>query len=335
MAAGSKLYIGRKRPGKDNAMITSRHFNQLFLSLCLGLCVLIATPTLADFQVVGPATPLAGYQEPPGTYEAFNYISPDGRLLVSTALPRPWYGGFYTYMASRTWDQDNQCWGPIVPLGGVIGDGSMGPCLSPDGNYLFYGFATACQRSHLLPGGGWSGGELILAEPGNSFSFNGRQLFFQRWYDDLWVADYNSLTDEFYNSRGVESVNTTEYAEAQPWISLDGKTLIFSSNRSGGYGGSDLYSATRDDENGPWTNIKNLGPYVNTADNESLGRLAEDAGSLIFERSVDGALSYGHFQATVSETTTPPPIPEPVSLVSGLIGFVCIGGYLKRRCTPN
>jgi hypothetical protein len=143
------------------------------------------------------------------------------------------------------------------------------------------------------------------------------------------------LTDEFYNSRGVESVNTTEYAEAQPWISLDGKTLIFSSNRSGGYGGSDLYSATRDDENGPWTNIKNLGPYVNTADNESLGRLAEDAGSLIFERSVDGALSYGHFQATVSETTTPPPIPEPVSLVSGLIGFVCIGGYLKRRCTPN
>ena len=28
---------------------------------------------------------------------------------------------------------------------------------------------------------------------------------------------------------------------------------------------------------------------------------------------------------------TPPPVPEPISLVSGTIGLACIGAYVKRR----
>ena len=46
-------------------------------------------------------------------------------------------------------------------------------------------------------------------------------------------------------------------------ISVDEKTLYFSSNRPGGFGGLDIYRATKDSK-GQWTNVKNLGPSINT-----------------------------------------------------------------------
>lgn len=54
-----------------------------------------------------------------------------------------------------------------------------------------------------------------------------------------------------------------------PWwegsisISADGRIAYFSSERPGGFGGKDLYTAELL-EDGSWGNIKNLGPFVNT-----------------------------------------------------------------------
>jgi outer membrane protein OmpA-like peptidoglycan-associated protein len=46
-------------------------------------------------------------------------------------------------------------------------------------------------------------------------------------------------------------------------MSRDEKTIYFSSNRPGGFGGLDIYRATKDSK-GEWTNVKNLGPNINT-----------------------------------------------------------------------
>lgn len=53
---------------------------------------------------------------------------------------------------------------------------------------------------------------------------------------------------------------------AHPEWSADGKTLYFSSDMSGGFGGMDLYSVSYD--NGIWGQATNLGALVNTSGNE-------------------------------------------------------------------
>ena len=67
-----------------------------------------------------------------------------------------------------------------------------------------------------------------------------------------------------------------------PEISVDGRTLIFTSLRRGGYGLGDLYvSHLRD---GAWTPAQNLGPAVNTAADEYHPTLSRNRNTLYFVR---------------------------------------------------
>lgn len=68
--------------------------------------------------------------------------------------------------------------------------------------------------------------------------------------------------------------------DSTPAFSRDGRTLYFASNRDGGYGGVDLYSATMD-ARGRWGNVRNLGPVINTTGNEMFP-FASDDGKLYF-----------------------------------------------------
>lgn len=58
------------------------------------------------------------------------------------------------------------------------------------------------------------------------------------------------------------------YNYVHPFISGDELTLYFASNKPGGYGGYDLYKATRAKKTAKFSNITNLGPNVNTAGQE-------------------------------------------------------------------
>ncbi len=60
----------------------------------------------------------------------------------------------------------------------------------------------------------------------------------------------------------MDGVNT-EFLESSATITQDDKTIYFTSNRPGGYGGTDIYSCELG-KGGRWVNIKNLGPLVNT-----------------------------------------------------------------------
>jgi outer membrane protein OmpA-like peptidoglycan-associated protein/tetratricopeptide (TPR) repeat protein len=57
-------------------------------------------------------------------------------------------------------------------------------------------------------------------------------------------------------------INST-YEEKSISISKDEKYLYFSSNRPGGFGGLDIYRATKDGK-GEWTVVKSLGPKINS-----------------------------------------------------------------------
>lgn len=64
---------------------------------------------------------------------------------------------------------------------------------------------------------------------------------------------------------------------AHPVFFNDGKSLIFASDRPGGFGGMDLYMCHWDETAGGWEEIINLGPEVNTEGDEIYPRIIGDA----------------------------------------------------------
>ncbi len=89
----------------------------------------------------------------------------------------------------------------------------------------------------------------------------------------------------------------SEYWEGSLSISTDQQKLYFASNRPGGFGGRDLYVATKK-EDGTWGNVKNLGAKINTAYDEDAPFISPDNRALIF--SSEGHNSIGDFDLFAS-----------------------------------
>jgi outer membrane protein OmpA-like peptidoglycan-associated protein len=68
--------------------------------------------------------------------------------------------------------------------------------------------------------------------------------------------------------------NDDEHTYAHPAISPDGNTLVFASDRPGGFGGLDLYVSYF--RNGSWTAPKNLGPEINTPGHDAFPSIHDD-----------------------------------------------------------
>jgi len=93
-----------------------------------------------------------------------------------------------------------------------------------------------------------------------------------------------------------DSINTT-YWESQVSIASDGNTLYFSSDRSGGYGGKDIYKIVKDSM-GRWSSPINLGAVINTAEDEKSPFIHVDDQTLYF--SSQGHLGLGGFDIFIS-----------------------------------
>jgi hypothetical protein len=81
---------------------------------------------------------------------------------------------------------------------------------------------------------------------------------------DIWMARKEGGTWQPAENLGG-TVNT--YSNEQPcWVSADGRILVFTSDRAGGYGGMDLYYTTRSGND--WTAPENLGSVLNSSGND-------------------------------------------------------------------
>lgn len=94
---------------------------------------------------------------------------------------------------------------------------------------------------------------------------------------DLYLSRYRN---NVWTEPVMVNINQPEFWDSTPAFSADGRTLYFASNRRGGYGGTDLYSAQMDTR-GRFSRVRNLGPEINTPGNESFPYVAED-GKLYF-----------------------------------------------------
>jgi outer membrane protein OmpA-like peptidoglycan-associated protein len=105
---------------------------------------------------------------------------------------------------------------------------------------------------------------------------------------DLLKIYIANLTGEKKIEYTAFPYNSEDYSVGHPTVSADGKTIIFSSNKPGGAGQSDLYISKLVD--GKWIEPVNLGKNVNTFGNEVFPFLANDS-TLFF--SSDGLPGFG------------------------------------------
>jgi len=83
------------------------------------------------------------------------------------------------------------------------------------------------------------------------------------------------------------SFNNKDISNAHPALSANGDTLYFASDRSGGYGGTDIYMAVRNGDD--WSAPVNLGPGVNGPGDEKFPYITA-AGQLYFASNSYGGL---------------------------------------------
>ena len=103
----------------------------------------------------------------------------------------------------------------------------------------------------------------------------------------------SSIGGDWDEIKKVPGINHPVYWDSQPTVSSDGNTIIFVSDRPGGFGKLDLYITTKDSATKTWGVPKNLGPRINTAESEKTPFLHSDSETLYF--SSNGLFGYGGY----------------------------------------
>lgn len=112
----------------------------------------------------------------------------------------------------------------------------------------------------------------------------------------------------------ISEINSSYY-ESYPFVSYDGKLLVFSSDRPDGIGGIDLYFSLRN-EDGSWSEPVNFGPQINSTENEISAFLDNDWNLYFASRGHNTLGGYDIFRSTYKGNYTwsePERLPYPIN----------------------
>ena len=215
----------------------------------------------------------------------------------------------------------------IVNLGSAINTDNEEyvPLLTADENTLIFTSRRMHDENHLDPmnrpfedvyisnkeNGNFSNASLLkgyvnssLNDASVGLSADGNRLFLFHTNENLIGGDlYESLLYEGVWTTPVslpEQVNGINTIERSASISLDGRTLYFSSNRPEGFGGFDIYKVERL-PTGDWSLPINLGAAINTAGDEDSPYIHPNGKSLYFSSTRHENM--GGYDIFVSEKT--------------------------------
>ena len=179
------------------------------------------------------------------------------------------------------------------------GGSNFNPVLSGDGKQLFYmdqlKFYDAVMHSvqsdtswqapeNLTPAIHSDGDHLLTA-----LSADG-SLMLLTLYDPYQSGEIFSSVYRNGEWSAMQKLNgniNTRFNETHASLSPDGSMLYFTSDRTGGYGGTDIYVSKKDSK-GEWGTAVNAGPLINTPFNEETPFVTGDGKSLFFS-------SQGHY----------------------------------------
>lgn len=131
------------------------------------------------------------------------------------------------------------------------------------------------------------GRTLVLTACNRPDSYGGCDLYISKKQGNEWSAPQN--LGETINSRSWES---------QPSLSADGRTLYFASDRRGGQGKLDIWYSVLKNK-GIWSEPKNLGPGINTPDDDNAPFIHANGRTLFF--ASNGLPGMGGFDIFLSQ----------------------------------
>jgi hypothetical protein len=142
------------------------------------------------------------------------------------------------------------------------------------------------------------------AEP--SISGDGLSLYFHSMRDDgygitdIYVTTRASKDDEWETPVNLGSTINSPDWDWAPEVQIDGLSLIFGSDRPGGFGDDDIYVSKRPTKDNPWGEPFNLGSAVNTSDQEARPSISADGRVLYFYSNRAGGIgSYDLWQVSI------------------------------------
>lgn len=144
------------------------------------------------------------------------------------------------------------------------------------------------------------------------FNRDGSALYYYKGRNlqngQIIVDTFKRVEERLVSSTPLPVPMDTYRGDNNPFFYND-TLLLFSSNRPGGYGGSDLYKCSY--RNGRWTSPVNLGPDINTAYDETTPFLARDGHTLYYssndsKRSIGGLDIFKSFYVEETKRWTLP-----------------------------
>lgn len=294
-----------------------RWFRLILVSFAI---LLVAVPALAAYAF-GAWGPAASLESIPGTSSDLNtaalegcpFLSSDGLKLYMASNRPGGYGGLDIWVAERA--SHGAPFGAPANLGEPINSAANDFCPSPmrDGQgFLFVSNrAGGCGLGDIYmtrynPDTGWqtpenlgcevnsaaeeAGPVIVYTEPGPPTLFFSSTRVGGPGGSDLYMSRMVGGWS-FGNVELVPDVNSAAN-DQQPFVRRDGRELVFASDRAGGLGSFDIWSASRDSIVEPWLTPVNLGANVNSAAGETRPSLSWDGTMLLFgsnRAGVEGA----------------------------------------------
>jgi hypothetical protein len=261
-----------------------------------------------SFDAWGAAVPEAGVNT--AAAEGCPIESPDG-LSLYIASNRA--GGTANPDPNDIWvfhrESIDGPWGPAENLGQPVNSIFADFCPTPlRGKALLFVSTRpgGCGGGDMYlardnPAHGWSVAHLGCAADGSGPNFPGGEfgpslvetdegtyLFFSSdGFDvggdqDIYMSRRDA--DGSFGAPTLVAELSSPVHDFMPNVRKDGREIVFNSNRDGGFGGQDVYTATRASTSDPWSTPVNLGPAVNTAGSETRSSLSWDGRRLHFGR---------------------------------------------------
>lgn len=239
------------------------------------------------------------------------------------------------------WDDKEHKWGVAKNMGVPLNnsDPNFINSVSPDGNTILLGNSYDPKGEATVGGGvsisyrtskGWSVPKRLLIQneenrnpKANFFMANSQRTLLMsverkgdtRGDRDLYVSFLD--TDSTWTTPlnlGFQ-INTSATEEA-PFLASDDRTLYFTSNGFSGYGGSDIYVTRRLDSTWTrWSEPENLGPIINTANNENYFTISASGEKVFYTSTGDKPEDSDMFTLVMPDIMRP----LPVAMIKGKV----------------
>jgi tetratricopeptide (TPR) repeat protein len=172
----------------------------------------------------------------------------------------------------------------------------------------------------------------------SSISYDGTQLYL---IDDFSPTKniFHSMFDgkAWTKAQALKAPINSKENETHAFISSDGKTLYFTSDRPGGNGGLDIYTSTLDSK-GAWGNPQNVGSRINTKYNEDTPFVTADGKYLFFSSEGHNSMGgYDVFFADILGSSNPQNFGYPINNTDDNLFFFPVSrstGYMAFNA-PN